>query len=139
MVMKKLLLNKVKTETKKWVRGARLHGALMQPDVRLGVWNSRGPRRGDRRMLDSSRRCGSTASCLECTTGPRARLRSSSAFAWASGLEAWAARTCHRSARGGLFCGQPVQNLCLSWAQHIGVATTETQVAFGAGIMVKVA
>jgi hypothetical protein len=61
MVMKKLLLNKVKSETKNWVRSARLHSALVQPDVRLGVWNSRGA--GGWRMLDSSRRRAPAAHC----------------------------------------------------------------------------
>jgi hypothetical protein len=41
MVMQKLLLNKVKAETKNWVRRARLHSARMQADVRFGVGISR--------------------------------------------------------------------------------------------------
>jgi hypothetical protein len=39
--MRKLLLNKARTETKNWIASARLHTAPVQADVRLGVWNSR--------------------------------------------------------------------------------------------------
>jgi hypothetical protein len=84
MVMKKLLLNKVKTETKNWVRSARLHSALMPPDVRLGVWNSRGPRR-ELQMLDSSRRCGSTAGGRGLEGAPQGRGN----FPGKLGLRGW--------------------------------------------------
>ena len=43
------------------------------------------------------------------------------------------------SAQGALFCGQPVKNLCLPWAQDIGFEAIETQTSFLRGIMVKVA
>jgi hypothetical protein len=42
-------------------------------------------------------------------------------------------------AQGASLCGQPVQNLCLAWAQYIEVAAIETQATFPASIMVKVA
>jgi hypothetical protein len=45
----------------------------------------------------------------------------------------------HSSAKGGFSCGQPVQNLCLPWAQYIGVAVIETQAAFLAKNMTKAA
>jgi hypothetical protein len=38
-----------------------------------------------------------------------------------------------------VLCGQPVQNLCLPWAQYMGFATNETQATFLARIMVKAA
>jgi hypothetical protein len=37
MVMRKLLLNKARTETKKWIRSARVRSARMALDVRFGV------------------------------------------------------------------------------------------------------
>ena len=43
------------------------------------------------------------------------------------------------SAQGGVPCGQPVQNLCLPWAQYIGVATIETQAALLGKNMTKAA
>ena len=43
------------------------------------------------------------------------------------------------SAQGEFFCGQPVQNLCLPWAQYMGVAEIETQAAFQPKNMVRAA
>ena len=48
-------------------------------------------------------------------------------------------RDAQSRAHGALFCGQPVQNLCLAWAQYIEVATIETQATFLARNMVKAA
>jgi hypothetical protein len=38
-------LNKARTETKNWVRSARLRSARMDPDVRLGVFSFKSLRR----------------------------------------------------------------------------------------------
>jgi hypothetical protein len=86
-------LNKARTETKNWVRSARLRNARMDPDVRLGIFSFKSTRRwskNDHRARKPRR--------------PHRQSRAQVAFS----------------------CGQPVQNLCLDWAQYIEFAAIGT-------------
>jgi hypothetical protein len=106
MVMEKTPIERLKSDPKNWVRsrGCELRVAPMDTDVRFRV--------GSFKSSGVVRMAAPMAKKMIIRVNNRAVKNRQSC------------------AQGVFLCGQPVQNLCLAWAQYIGVATSETQAAF---------
>jgi hypothetical protein len=153
MVMRITPIERLKTAPKNWLRNARMHTARMKPDVRFAVGSFKGKgvpeepekhiRKGAMRMGHAHNECAWSASAFPRNAGARARCAETCSCAAGQKVinqaeESWL-KNCQGSARGGFFCGQPVQNLCPPWAQYIGAVTIETHAAFLSKNMVNVA
>ena len=139
MVMRNTPVERLKTAAKNWVRSARIAQCAYASGCAVQCWNFKST------AVGAACRCGRPAPCTPaqvcrsllrharrprgCTAGRKLISRA------ARGL--WPQPPNQRS-RCAL-CGQPVQNLCLPWAQYIGVATIETQAAFLGKNMTKAA
>ena len=151
MVMRKLLLNKVKTATKKLgAPDADTHCAYA-PDVRLSVWISRvgyplplsGAPHAHERCAPTMRMTHTHGSCAGEKTEDSPRSSSGSGRArarpWPGKLGLWCSSSNGEiNAQGAHACGQPVQNLCLPWAQYMGVGHFVIRASLSPKYVVKV-
>ena len=142
MVMGNTPVERLKTAPNNWVRSARVHSARM-PSMCGSVleFQEPGRQRGTHVLGLAAVYWGHGTGVMACGSLPptRRNLRCAAAEKCSAAPPSGIALNRQISAYGAFFCGQPVQNLCLAWAQYIGSGTTENQAAFLPGIMVKVA